>query len=127
MSRIRSRHSDDGKDEDSSIALTLDDFLPFFGSVSLLPIVINASVKIKLSEAGPGQTVAIAAATLASVLLLLIAVSSVRTKEIGRYVSLLALIPVLLMALFGLEIRIFQIVGIAFVVLTALVVDLAGE
>jgi hypothetical protein len=127
MSDLRSRILENKKEYINPAVLVIDDFLPLFGAICLFPMVINASSKVQLSNATPIQALAVSSSTFVSVSLLLITVSSLQTTDIGRWIAVSVSVPVLLLALSGLDFVTYYLIGVLFTVVTVLIADLTAE
>jgi hypothetical protein len=127
MSNFRSRIQDENTDKIAAAVLVMDDVVPLLGAISLIPIVINGSGQLALSQATILQATAITSGTLATVSLFIIAVSDIQTTRIGRYIALGIALPVVLLAIAGLPTLIFNILGLAIAAVAAVAIDITPE
>lgn len=126
MSDFRSRVLEDDETLPTAV-LILDDFLPLFGAICLLAIVINASSQTDLQSATVIQASGVASTTFAAVALIVVAVSSVQTKAVGRYIAGAVVVPIVVLGVAGLEFFVYYIIGVGAVAVATLAIDIAAE
>ena len=127
MSDLRSRVLGENEETPSGAILALDDFIPLFGAVSLLPIIINAAAYAPLTKISLLGAIGIASGTFVSVVMFLVAASSLRTTEMGRYIAVLVALPVIFLGLSGLIVTIPNITAVVFVIVAAVTIDLQSR
>jgi len=126
MPGLRSRRNN-GETESSPAVLALDDFVPLLGAISLLPIIINASSQIRLSQATILEATAVTSGTLTTVCLFIVAVSSVQTADYGRFIALSVAVPILLLIIAGLPTMVFNTLGAFIAMIAATAIDILAE
>lgn len=100
VSSFRERILEDADENTQSpVQIAINDFFPLFSAISLLPLLINASVLQNPAQFSSIEVVAVITGTFTSISLIAFSVTSFQTKAYGRYLATMLLVSLVLLTI----------------------------